>query len=236
MSQPALLPFLRTLFTGEGTVLVRRGRNIVAADPSGLAPAGPFSPAADNLYDLGENGTPKRWRRLILSGYAVAASVGPTAAQQHTLPAVTADTVALLAAAQTLTNKTLTAPGFGNGSSVETATVATTTNAATTAWSKTLADDTVYELDVTVVARRTNPAAAGTSEHAVYRRRVTVSRDGAGGATVGTTDTIGTDVETTGGYGVTVDASSNDVRVRVTGASSHNLRWNVTVRIHSAAS
>lgn len=231
----ALIAWMLTK-VGDGQYLKRSGRTFVGADAADIAPAGVFAPASDNLYDLGQNTTPRRWRRLILSGYAVAASVGPTTAQQHTLPTVAADTVALLAAAQTFTNKTLTAPSFGNGSSVETATVATTTNAATTAWSKTLADDTVYEIDVTVVARRTNPAAAGTSEHAVYRRRVTVSRDGAGAATVGTTDTIGTDVETTGGYGVAIDTSTNDVRVRVTGAASHNLRWNVTARVHSAAS
>jgi len=37
----------------------------------------------------------------------LAATVGPNATQQHTLPAVAADTVALLAAAQTFLNKTL---------------------------------------------------------------------------------------------------------------------------------
>lgn len=44
------------------------------------------------------------------SSTVVAAAVGPVAGQQHTLPAVTSDTVALIAAAQTLTNKTLTTP------------------------------------------------------------------------------------------------------------------------------
>lgn len=37
----------------------------------------------------------------------VAAKLGPATTQQHTLPAVTSDTVALIAATQTLTNKTL---------------------------------------------------------------------------------------------------------------------------------
>lgn len=39
-----------------------------------------------------------------------AATIGPTVAQQHTLPAVSSDTVALLAAAQTLASKTLSSP------------------------------------------------------------------------------------------------------------------------------
>lgn len=40
----------------------------------------------------------------------VAAKLGPAGGQQHTLPAVTSDTIALLAATQTLANKTLTTP------------------------------------------------------------------------------------------------------------------------------
>lgn len=40
----------------------------------------------------------------------ITAKLGPAAGQQHTLPAVASDTLALLAATQTLTNKTLTNP------------------------------------------------------------------------------------------------------------------------------
>lgn len=40
----------------------------------------------------------------------ISAKIGPAAAQQHVLPAVTSDTVTLIAATQTLTNKTLTSP------------------------------------------------------------------------------------------------------------------------------
>lgn len=43
-------------------------------------------------------------------GDVVAAAIGPATTQQHALPAVAADTVALLSAAQTLANKTLTTP------------------------------------------------------------------------------------------------------------------------------
>lgn len=49
------------------------------------------------------------------SSTVAAAAVGPTAAQQHSLPAVTSDIVALVAAAQTLTNKTLTSPTINGG-------------------------------------------------------------------------------------------------------------------------
>lgn len=48
----------------------------------------------------------------------ISAKIGTSAAIQHTIPAVTSDTIALLAAAQTFTNKTLTSP------TINTATIA----------------------------------------------------------------------------------------------------------------
>lgn len=213
---------------GNGQVLKRSGKTLVGVDPSALTPAGNFVPATDNAYDLGESTTPKRWRRAILSGYVVVPTIGPAAAQQHTLPAVTSDTIALLAAAQTLTNKTLTSPSFGNGASVETGTAQTTDGTVTNVWTKALADNTVYELEVTLVGRRTDSAG-----RAVYRRRVVVYVEG-GTVTVGSPDTIGTDVESTGGYDITIDNSTTTLRVRATGANGHTIRWNATVRLHSA--
>ncbi len=56
----------------------------------------------------------------------ISAKLGPSAAQQHTLPAVASDTVALLAATQTFTNKTLTSPAI-TGGSVNNATIGATT-------------------------------------------------------------------------------------------------------------
>lgn len=44
---------------------------------------------------------------LNITGGVVTPAVGPTAAQQHTLPSVASDTVALIAATQILTNKTI---------------------------------------------------------------------------------------------------------------------------------
>lgn len=45
----------------------------------------------------------------------VTAKLGPTTGQQHLLPAVTSDTIALLAAAQTFTTKTFTSPTINGG-------------------------------------------------------------------------------------------------------------------------
>lgn len=131
--------------------------------------------------------------------------------------------------AETLTNKTLTSPSWGNGASIETATAATTDGTVTTVWSKTLADNTVYELDVTLVGRRTDSAG-----RAVYRRRVTVYVEG-GSVTVGTPDTIGTDLESTAGYDITINNSGTSIRVRATGNAGHSIRWNARVAIASAS-
>lgn len=56
----------------------------------------------------------------------ITARLGPSSTQQHALPVVTSDTVALLAATQTLTNKTLTSPAI-NGGAVNNATIGATT-------------------------------------------------------------------------------------------------------------
>lgn len=45
----------------------------------------------------------------------IAPAVGPAGGQQHALPAVSSDTIALLAATQTFTNKTLTSPTINAG-------------------------------------------------------------------------------------------------------------------------
>ncbi|MGH9970178.1 MAG: hypothetical protein ACREBG_20615, partial [Pyrinomonadaceae bacterium] len=47
---------------------------------------------------------------LTVTGNLISPKIGPSGTQQHTLPVVTSDTIALVAATQTLTNKTLTNP------------------------------------------------------------------------------------------------------------------------------
>jgi hypothetical protein len=131
--------------------------------------------------------------------------------------------------APTITTPTITTPSWGNGSSIETAAVATTDATATVCWSKALADSTVYELDITLVGRR-----SGTAGRAVYRRRVTAYVE-AGTLTLGTPDTIGTDLESTGSYDITIDNSGTTVRVRATGANSHTIAWTARVAIASAS-
>jgi hypothetical protein len=67
------------------------------------------------------------------AGAVVASAMGPASGQQHTLPAVSSDTVALLAATQTFTNKTLTAPVLG-GTITGTYTLGGTPTLGASAW------------------------------------------------------------------------------------------------------
>ena len=60
----------------------------------------------DNLADIGADGA-TRPRSLFVGTSIISPTIGPSAAQQHTLPAIASDTFALLLAAQDLTSKTL---------------------------------------------------------------------------------------------------------------------------------
>lgn len=64
----------------------------------------------------------------------ITAKLGPSSTQQHTLPLVASDTVALLAATQTLTNKTLTSPTINtpniDGGTIDSTPIGGTTRAA----------------------------------------------------------------------------------------------------------
>lgn len=108
----------------------------------------------------------------------------------------------------------------GGDTRIESAAVTTTSATVTTVWSWEMPDGAVACLDITVVGRRRG----ATAGKALYRRSVIVDRE-AGTVTVGTPDVIGTDVETTSGYDITINASGAAVRVRVTGASGHTIRW-----------
>lgn len=107
-----------------------------------------------------------------------------------------------------------------SGSNRETAAVTTTNDAVTTLWSKTLNDATVYRMYVGIVARRSD---SGT-ENGIFERVFKVYRQGAG-AVLGTVTTPWADDQTTMAGLITIDVSSNDIRVRVTGEAAKTFEW-----------
>jgi hypothetical protein len=66
----------------------------------------------------------------------------------------------------------------------------------------------------------------------MYMRRIKAKRV-AGGAVLTASDTIGSDSEDDAAFGgiTTIDASSNDVRVRITGAANMNISWRAHAEI-----
>jgi hypothetical protein len=62
------------------------------------------------------SGTPTFSGDITFGAKIIGGTLGPTSGQQHTVPAIASDTFALIAATQTLTNKTLTSPKMNFGS------------------------------------------------------------------------------------------------------------------------
>lgn len=101
------------------------------------------------------------------------------------------------------------------------AAVTTTDATVTTLTSYTMSDETMCYFTVIVTAARLT----NVTKAAAYERRVAYRRTGGAAPTIIGSLVSGTDQETDAGMNVTIDVSSNDVRVRVTGVAANSLRW-----------
>ena len=108
---------------------------------------------------------------------------------------------------------------------IETGTALTTDDTVTTVWSRGLENNTAYFADIVLMGRRSDSAG-----RALYHRTALVYVE-SGTLTIATPDAIGTDVESTAGYDITIDNSSTTLRVRATGASGHTIRWVARVNL-----
>ncbi len=164
-------------------------------------------------------------------------SAAIAAARNITLPLLAADDTLVTAAfAQTLTNKTIDAPTI-TGTVTYQGTrlrilsipgeVQTTDATVTTVASFAMNDETLAAFDVIVTAARgTNVTKGGR-----WKRSVVYRRTSAGAPTIVGAIETGTDEETDAAWDVTIDVSSNTVRVRVTGAGSTNVNWTCELRV-----
>lgn len=161
--------------------------------------------------------------------YTVAGSA-ITAGRLLTIPLLTADdTVAVLGLAQTLVNKTFTAPTF-TGTVTYQGTlgrklalfgeVQTASVTATVVASFAMNDQTNCSFEYIVTcARRTAVSKAGT-----YRAKVDYRRNASGPTIVGA-NVADTDQETTAGDGVAWNVNGNTIEVKVTAADTDPRNW-----------
>lgn len=99
-------------YSSLGSEAIRFDSNITFA--GGVRWTSALGTAADAYIVRDAANRLKLWNGTSV-GALILGTVGPTSAHQHTLPDVSADTVALLAATQTFTNKTLTSPSMSAG-------------------------------------------------------------------------------------------------------------------------
>jgi hypothetical protein len=91
--------------------------------------------------------------------------------------------------------------------------VTTSDATVTTLFSKTLATDSAYRIIAKIVARRTD----GTAARAKYVREALVYRISSTATLQGSVQLPVADIESDANWDATIDVSSNDVRVRITG-------------------
>lgn len=105
-------------------------------------------------------------------------------------------------------------------------TVQTTDATVTTVTSYTMPDNCVGFFRVRMIGRR-----ASNGDSAGYDSGATFKRHAAGGATLIAAVTTYAAMENDAAWGITVDASVNDVRVRATGVAAVTIEWLATMDI-----
>src|SRR4029079_12653868 len=99
---------------------------------------------------------------------------------------------------------------------------------ATTALTYPIPDGSIVRLEARIVARN-----ASTGDSATYRKVVGVKRHSGGAATLVGAVAGDTDMEDVAGWNATIDANSNDARIRVTGAAASTVVWKVRLYVET---
>lgn len=117
-----------------------------------------------------------------------------------------------------------------------TPTVNTTDGTQTTLATIPITASRTYMITARVVARRTGGSAGTADDGASYERRGTYTTKSGTVTLMGSVQTLGTDAEDQAGWDVTLDISTTNVRVRVTGATNNNVTWMGDITVQSVAS
>lgn len=117
-----------------------------------------------------------------------------------------------------------------------TATVNTTNATQTTLATVAISANYTYQIDAWVVARRTGGTSGTADDGASYHRRASYTTKSGTVTLMGSVQTIGTDAEDQAGWDVTLDVSTTNVRVRVTGAANNNVTWSGDIVVRRVSS
>lgn len=112
-AQIALLGYSGTKRNPTGGAVVSTGNAVLLIKPGAAG-----VPAIDAKTSAGAQTFLVNDTAITMGVLLIVPTIGPNSTQQHTVPAVASDTLALLAATQTLTNKTLTAAVLGGTTNV----------------------------------------------------------------------------------------------------------------------
>ncbi len=115
-------------------------------------------------------------------------------------------------------------------------TVNTTDATQTTLFSVPITASRTYLIEARVTARRTGGASGTADDGASYVRRGTYTTKSGTVTLMGAVQTIGTDAEDQAAWDVTLDISTTNVRVRVTGAASNDVTWTADITAQSVGS
>ena len=97
-------------------------------------------------------------------------------------------------------------------------------------WTKTLDDNTLYRVKVSIIGRDQ----AGT-ERALYEKECLVYRQGAGAATIEGSVSAPLSIESNASMDCSIVVATNDVKLQVTGLASTTIDWKAIVEWHAQA-
>lgn len=157
------------------------------------------------------------------NGTVIRAGNNTTLGNDYGSSAITGSSISLTNSAGTVIETLTQTSGASKTSLINT--VNTTDATVTTIQTITLPTDTTYGIRGFVEGRRTGGASGSTGDSAVYTFFAAVKNIGGTASLISTADIVAKEDQPA--WDLTIDATGATIRIRVTGAASNNITWNV---------